>query len=164
MVMKANKLTIEEQFLTLDQAKELQELGIDFSCAIYCFGKRIKDGRGNKMLRQKSFLCPSGNHGVRYVLLEQYEFIPTLSVAEMFEMLPNEIACMEDGYLTSYSLMYDGYSLGYVEWCGGEKAHHKINISEGEDFTDGYEICLRKWNLRDALFEMIKLLKQNKFI
>lgn len=33
MVMKANKLTIEEQFLTLDQAKELQALGIDFSGA-----------------------------------------------------------------------------------------------------------------------------------
>ena len=27
--MKANKLTIEEQFLTLDQAKELEDLGVD---------------------------------------------------------------------------------------------------------------------------------------
>lgn len=43
--MKANKLTIEEQYLTLSQSKELQKLGIDFSDAIYCFGKRIKDGK-----------------------------------------------------------------------------------------------------------------------
>ena len=32
-----NKLTIEEQYLTLSQSKELQALGIDFSGANYCF-------------------------------------------------------------------------------------------------------------------------------
>ena len=97
--MKTNKLTIEDQFLTLEQAKELKKIGIDFSGAIYCFGKRIKDIRGNKILRQKSFLCPSGNHGVRSVLLEQYEFIPTLSVAEMIEMLP-EYTSIEQNIVT----------------------------------------------------------------
>ena len=132
--METNKLTIEEQFLTLDQAKELQKLGIDFSGAIYCFGKRIKDGRDNKMLRQKSFLCPSGNHGVRSVLLEQYEFIPTLSVAEMIEMLPDntEIESV-NGYLI------------YNE---------RLKINGG----------IYKPLLRDALFEMLKWLKQNKLI
>ena len=129
-----NKLTIDEQFLTLEQAKELQKLGIDFSGAIYCFGKRIKDGRDNKMLRQKSFLCPSGNHGVRSVLLEQYEFIPTLSVAEMIEMLPDntEIESV-NGYLI------------YNE---------RLKINGG----------IYKPLLRDALFEMLKWLKQNKLI
>ena len=127
-----NKLTIEEQFLTLEQAKELKEIGIDFSGAIYCFGKRIKDSRGNKILRQKSFLCPSGNHGVRSLLLEQYEFIPTLSVAEMIEMLPDntEIESV-NGYLI------------YNE---------RLKINGG----------IYKPLLRDALFEMIKCLKQNK--
>ena len=131
-----NKLTINEQFLTLKQAKELQELGIDFSGAIYCFGKRIKDGRGNKMLRQKSFLCPSGNHGVRYVLLEQYEFIPTLSVAEMIEMLPNYVR-------------FERY-LG--EW----------HISDNHNSL--YPHFERNVLLRDALFEILKWLKQNKLI
>ena len=132
--MSKNKLTTEEQFLTLEQAKELQKLGIDFSGAIYCFGKRIKDSRGNKILRQKSFLCPSGNHGVRSVLLEQYEFIPTLSVAEMIEMLPDntEIESV-NGYLI------------YNE---------RLKINGG----------IYKPLLRDALFEMLKWLKQNKLI
>ena len=34
-----NKLTLEEHFLTLEQAKELQELGIDFSNANFTFNK-----------------------------------------------------------------------------------------------------------------------------
>ena len=132
--MKTNKLTIEEQFLTLEQAKELKKIGIDFSGAIYCFGKRIKDIRGNKILRQKSFLCSSGNYGVRSVLLEQYEFIPTLSVAEMLEMLPDntEIESV-NGYLI------------YNE---------RLKINGG----------IYKPLLRDALFEMLKWLKQNKMI
>ena len=132
--MKTNKLTIEDQFLTLEQAKELKEIGIDFSGAIYCFGKRIKDSRGNKILRQKSFLCPSGNHGVRSLLLEQYEFIPTLSVAEMIEMHPDntEIESV-NGYLI------------YNE---------RLKINGG----------IYKPLLRDALFEMLKWLKQNKLI
>ena len=130
----SKKLTINDQFLTLEQAKELRKLGVDFSGAIYCFGKRIKDGRGNKMLRQKPFLCPNGNHGVRYVLLEQYEFIPTLSVAEMLEMLPDntEIESV-NGYLI------------YNE---------RLKINGG----------IYKPLLRDALFEMLKWLKQNKLI
>ena len=142
-----NKLTIEEQYLTLSQSKELQALGIDFSGAIYCFGKRIKDIRGNKILRQKSFLCPSGNHGVRSVLLEQYEFIPTLSVAEMLEMLPEIIKVKEvlyELYLKKSSL----YIVGYREYLN---ASLSIN-----DFI--YTL------IRDALFEMLKWLKQNKLI
>ena len=132
------KLTIEEQFLTLDQAKELQKLGIDFSGAIYCFGKRIKDSRGNKILRQKSFLCPSGNHGVRSVLLEQYEFIPTLSVAEMIEMLPMNVIYFRD--------VHGWYNIIYKKFCCDP------------EFT--YNGTL----FRDALFEMLRWLKQNKLI
>ena len=151
--METNKLTIDEQFLTLEQAKELQKLGIDFSGAIYCFGKRIKDGRGNKMLRQKHFLCPSGNHGVRSVLLEQYEFIPTLSVAEMIEMLPKSIEIKDvlyELYLkkSSFYINEIAYELGYREYL-----NESLSINE---FI--YPL------LRDALFEMLKWLKQNKMI
>ena len=151
--MKTNKLTIEDQFLTLEQAKELKKIGIDFSGAIYCFGKRIKDGRGNKMLRQKSFLCPSGNHGVRSVLLEQYEFIPTLSVAEMIEMLPKCIEVKDvlyELYLkkSSFYINEIAYELGYREYL-----KESLGINE---FTHIL--------LRDSLFEMIKWLKQNKLI
>ena len=51
-----NKLTIEEQFLTLEQAKELKEIGIDFSGAIYCLGKRIKDSRGKNSSSEIIFM------------------------------------------------------------------------------------------------------------
>lgn len=151
--METNKLTINDQFLTLDQAKELQKLGIDFSGAIYCFGKRLKDGRGNKMLRQKPFLCPSGNHGVRSALLEQYEFISTLSVAEMLEMLPKCIEVKDvlyELYLKKSSFYVENiaYELGYREYL-----KESLSINE---FTHIL--------LRDSLFEMIKLLKQNKLI
>lgn len=160
--METNKLAIEEQCLTIEQTKELIKLGIDFSGSNFIFVHMLLGNWGNGINEKQRQYYLSPNFG-DYVKIFTKN-IPTLSISEMLEMLPNEIACMEDGYLTSYSLMYDGYSLGYVEWCGGEKAHHKINISEGEDFTDGYEICLRKWNLRDALFEMLKWLKQNKLI
>ena len=151
--MKTNKLTIEEQFLTLEQAKELKEIGIDFSGAIYCFGKRIKDSRGNKILRQKSFLCPSGNHGVRSVLLEQYEFNPTLSVAEMLEMLPKCIEVKDVLYelyfkKSSFYINEIAYELGYREYL-----KESLGINK---FTHIL--------LRDSLFEMIKWLKQNKLI
>lgn len=147
--METKKLTINEQFLTLDQAKELKKLGIDFSGAIYCFGKRIKDGRGNKMLRQKSFLCPSGNHGVRSVLLEQYEFIPTLSIAEMISILPKKITHGKDYYPEIY-ILQKGYGIQY------------INLYKGVML--GGDIDTSALLLRDALFEMFKLLKQNKLI
>ena len=151
--METNKLTINDQFLTLDQAKELQKLGIDFSGAIYCFGKRIKDGRGNKMLRQKPFLCPSGNHGVRSVLLEQYEFIPTLSVAEMIEMLPK---CIEvKDVLCELYLKKSSFYVGDMTYELGYRGYLNESLSIKE-FT--YPL------LRDALFEMLKWLKQNKMI
>lgn len=148
--METKKLTINEQFLTLEQAKELQKLGIDFSCAIYCFGKRIKDGRGNKMLRQKSFLCPSGNHGVRSVLLEQYEFIPTLSVAEMISILPKKLTKGKEDYYPEIYILEKGYGIQYINLYKGVMLEGAIDTMASL--------------LRDALFEMIKLLKQNKFI
>lgn len=98
--------------------------------------------------------------------VEKFEFIPTLSVAEMLEMLPMEIKCMEGMDLTSYSLLYDGYSISYVYWLGAEIINTKISVMEIDNYPleNECDICIKKWNIRDALFEMLKWLKQNKLI
>ena len=81
------------------------------------------------------------------------EHIPTLSVAEMLEMLPKCIEVKDVLYelYLKKSSFYIGdmaYELGYKEYL-----NESLSINE-------YTHAL----LRDALFEMIKLLKQNKFI
>ena len=122
--MKTNKLTIEDQFLTLDQAKELKKLGVDFSGAnfgIYNFYDSLPECEVTEIRK----LCNP---------LQEKLVTETLSVVEMLEMLPDntEIESV-NGYLI------------YNE---------RIKINGG----------IYKPLLRDALFEMLKWLKQNKLI
>lgn len=70
--MSKNKLTIEEQFLNFSQAKELKELGIDFDNCNYM----ILNG-SKKIVAKSDILGFIGD-----------DYTPTLSVAEMMEMLP----------------------------------------------------------------------------
>ena len=152
-----NKLTIEEQqYLTLSQSKELQALGIDFGSAnfgIYNFYESLNDDEVTE-------IRPIDK------IINDKLVTPTLSVAEMIEMLPMEIKCMEGMDLTSYSLLYDGYSISYVYWLGAEIINTKITVMEIDNYPleNECEIYIKKWNLRDALFEMLKWLKQNKLI
>ena len=134
--MKTNKLTIEDQFLTLEQAKELKKIGIDFSGANYCF--RNVDFNKNPSWK---YIKDKGEDDI-HIFIDLYKFrkdsdiscIKTLSVAEMIEMLPDntEIESV-NGYLI------------YNE---------RLKINGG----------IYKPLLRDALFEMLKWLKQNKLI
>jgi hypothetical protein len=77
-----------------------------------------------------------------------------------------EKKCMEGMDLTSYSLLYDGYSISYVYWLGAEIINTKITVMEIDNYPleNECEIYIKKWNLRDALLEMLKWLKQNKLI
>lgn len=121
--METKKLTINEQFLTLDQAKELQELGVD----IYGNFEIDIDDNGFETIEKVGTFASD--------TFEYYKkSIPTLSVAEMLEMLPDntEIESV-NGYLI------------YNE---------RLKINGG----------IYKPLLRDALFEMLKWLKQNKLI
>ena len=115
-----NKLTIEEQFLTSEQAKELQKLGVDFSGANFCLhlSKDLFIGRSTNFF-------PYSN-----------TFKDTLSVAEMIEMLP--------------------------EYTSIEHYTGKWHISDNHNSL--YPHFERNVLLRDALFEMLKWLKQNKLI
>lgn len=146
--MKTNKLTIEEQFLTIEQAKELQALGIDFSGAnmFVFFDGRIISKNEAEFMTISSNACNSLNVALPIIH-------PILSVAEMLEMLPKCIEVKDvlyELYLkkSSFYVKNIAYELGYREYL-----KESLGINE---FTHIL--------LRDSLFEMIKWLKQNKLI
>lgn len=121
-----NKLTIEKQYLTLSQSKELQALGIDFGSAnfgIYNFYESLNDDEVTE-------IRPIDK------IINDKLVTPTLSVTEMLEMLPDYIRIEH----------YIG------KWNVGDY-HNSI-----------YPHNIDKVLLRDALFEMLKWLKQNKLI
>ena len=137
-----NKLIIEDQFLTIDQAKELQALGIDFSGAnmfVFFDGRIISKNEAEFM----TIACNSSNVALPIIL-------PILSVAEMIEMLPKYL----NFGTTTTILAFRPYPLG-GGWI--------ITYSEGQNSLIRQKIKVDGL-LRDALFEMIKWIKQNKLI
>ena len=135
--MSKNKLTTEEQFLTLEQAKELQELGVD----IYGNFEIDIDDNGFETIEKVGTFASD--------TFEYYKkSIPTLSVAEMIEMLPKVFI----GNLNS---------MWFLEiTC---KATHK-DYQVRYIVSDFPRIEFRRTLIRDALFEMLKWLKQNKLM
>ena len=137
-----NKLTISGQFLTLDQAKELKKLGVD----IYGNFEIDIDDNGFETIEKVGTFASD--------TFEYYKkSIPTLSVAEMLEMLPKCIEVKDvlyELYLkkSSFYVKNIAYELGYREYL-----KESLSINE---FTHIL--------LRDSLFEMLKWLKQNKLI
>ena len=117
-------LKLEDNFLTIDQAKELEELGVD----IYGNFEIDIDDNGFETIEKVGTFASD--------TFEYYKkSIPTLSVAEMLEMLPDYIV------FSSYK----------NEW-------NIICNREDNEFATSTVL------LRDSLFEMIKWLKQNKMI
>jgi len=143
--METNKLTLEDNFLSLEQAKELQELGIDFEGANAWFYRKIKDEKGNSIHYSEWRFGFSKR--MMIIGVEKFEFIPTLSVAEMLETLP-EIIKVKDVLYELYLKKSSFYIVGYREYL-----NESLSINE-------FIYTL----IRDALFEMLKWLKQNKLI
>ena len=127
-----NKLTIEEQFLNFSQAKELKYLGIDFENGNYLIWNESEE-----IIAKSDILGFIGD-----------DYTPTLSVAEMLEMLPKVFI----GNLNS---------MWFLEiTC---KATHK-DYQVRYIVSDFPRIEFRRTLIRDALFEMLKWLKQNKLM
>ena len=143
--METNKLTLEDNFLSLEQAKELQELGIDFEGANAWFYRKIKDEKGNSIHYSEWRFGFSKRMMILGV--EKFEYVHTLSVAEMLEMLP-EIIKVKDVLYELYLKKSSFYIVGYREYL-----NESLSINE-------FIYTL----IRDALFEMLKWLKQNKMI
>ena len=146
-----SKLTLEEQYLTLSQAKELQALGIDFSGANAWFCKCTRNWQGNGITQPAWRLV----HSMRAVVqgFEKFEYIPILSVAEMIEMLPKVFI----GNLNS---------MWFLEiTCKATHKDYQVRyiVSDFPCYCN-IQIEFRRTLIRDALFEMLKWLKQNKLM
>ncbi len=120
---------MEELFLTVEQCRHLQALGLDMSNAKMTHVLYLKDNQSiepNLSTEEiKEF-----NH--------DYEFIPTYTLQEVLEKLPIEI----DGYLLEPS--WDWKSLSY------------LFLGDEDDW--GEELCLHKVdgkNLFDAAYMML---------
>lgn len=133
--MKANKLTLKDQFLSLEQAKDLQELGVD----IYGNFEIDIDDNGFETIEKVGTFASD--------TFEYYKkSIPTLSVAEMIEILTP----IENGYALYVERSFDSYYACYKDY---DKYILTVHNSKCES---------RNELLRDTLFEMLKWLKQNK--
>lgn len=131
-------MKIEEQVCSIEQMKELEQLGFDTNKASMAWlGFDNKDW----MVAIHNDDC--------YELSAQ-TCIPTFSVADMLKMLPKQID--ENGYGCFLSISYD-----ISVWI----ILYKWTSSNGA-ICENYNVCSK--SLRDALFIELKLLKKNKMI
>lgn len=129
-------MKIEDMCLTIEQARELKELGIDFSNSIYEFVETYDEYEDcNEVI-----ICER-----EYVTIER-EILPTLTVNEMLEMLPSKIKIGEYYY-------YLRIERGDVFWCVTYYNHEISNI-----------YLSRTGLLRNVLFETIEELTERKLI
>ena len=140
--MEQNKLNLEDCCLTIEQTKELQALGIDFSRALMYY-----DAYNNnmKLWERDMKLYESDGEPIREV--KDGIFIPTFTNTEMLEMLPKEI----DGYKLTF--VYDYFRNGDDKYYIGYLKTYSAPLKELESTL-----------LRNSLFGMIKWLKTNKLI
>ena len=97
------KLKLEDTCLTIEQAKELKELGVDFSNAVMEFTHYDNDGADEWFLTIVDDYADSE--------FADIENMPTLTNTEMLEMLPTETCfCKTDKGVEVWSrwLEYDG--------------------------------------------------------
>ena len=130
-------MKLEDMCLTIEQARELKELGIDFSNSIYEFVETYDEYEDcNEVI-----ICER-----EYVTIER-EILPTLTNTEMLEMLPK-------------TLDYGGICNEQPLWLTSGKQwsllfHDPLIELDHESVSE---------SLRDALFDMVKCLKTNKII
>ena len=132
--MKHSKL--EDCCLTIEQAKELQALGINMdNCLMeFCSLKDLGDYH----------LLPKHKYENNFI---RWKYIPTLTNTEILEMLPKEI----DGYKLTF--VYDYFRNGDDKYYIGYLKTYSAPLKELESTL-----------LRNSLFGMIKWLKTNKLI
>ena len=134
--MEQNKLKFEDYCLTIEQAKELQALGINMdNCLMeFCSLKDLGDYH----------LLPKHKYENNFI---RWKYILTLTNTEMLEMLPKEI----DGYKLTF--VYDYFRNGDDKYYIGYLKTYSAPLKELESTL-----------LRNSLFGMIKWLKTNKLM
>lgn len=143
-------MKIEEEFLTIKQARELKKLGVSFNSAnfgIYNFYESLAEDEVNEIRKL--------DYALRSKLVTE-----TLSIAEMIEILPIKIDIDikemhpddESHYMLKVNLSINSNSVSYRLYS--KSLPHCVFVYQ----------TFYKDNLRDSLFDMIKFLKQNKLI
>ena len=132
-----NNIKLEDTCLTVEQAKELQALGIDMkgSLMVYC--------DFNDQVHEYELLANNNPQ-----LFGPCEVVNTLTNTEMLEMLPYKYEYKEDEFFSEIERNKD---MNFI-------------VFYGRDNIDLEGPCYHSKLLRDCLFNMIKFLKTNKII
>ena len=139
--MEQNKLKLEDCCLTLEQAKEINKLGINTENSIYLYGEdRMGDSEPLTLVMRSDVINSLD------IIKTKFDITNTLTNTEMLEMLPQYINFNKK--LRIYKSQDEIKNTWIVSY---EKDGCGVYIKTGEI-------------LRDALFEMIKYLKTNKLM
>ena len=132
-----NKIKLEDTCLTVEQAKELQALGIDMSDSIMAYCDYYDQVHDYELLVNNSMATSYA-----------YEVVNTLTNTEMMEMLPEKyIYSYEDYFFEISNNSMDEYLVLYKRYW---------NDITSPRFSNKL--------LRESLFGMIKYLKTNKLM
>lgn len=136
---------MNEQVLTIEQMKHLQELGVDTSKAKLCWYaiyETLPNWFNELRIRDKVFD-------------DYYPFMPTFTLQDMLEMMPESIT--SDNMLYHFELLKLGSS-----YCMG----YKCIIYENNSDHNRIEYLILVWdeNLLICVYEMLCWLAENKHI
>ena len=134
----ANKLKLEDTCLTVEQAKELQKIGVEMkdTAMVYC--------DFNDQIHEYELMINCDGIGIGAC-----EVVPTLTNTEMFDMLITKYIYHDDNYM-------------YLNVTHNDSGNYDVFFKrllsdiEGPHYTDKL--------LRDSFFYMVMFLKTNKLI
>ena len=132
---------MSKQVLSIEQMLHLQELGIDTSNASASLYKPDMDTEYMLMF----------GHLKKEELVGNEEDIPSYTLQDVLDALPNRIYDKGAFYLGCYDIMIDEHDICYAKWCGSEIESTYVEI----------EI---KDNLIDAAYSMLCWCVENKFV
>ncbi|MBU3813530.1 MAG: hypothetical protein H9791_03355 [Candidatus Bacteroides intestinipullorum] len=132
---------MSKQVLSIEQMLHLQELGFDTSNASASLYKPDMDTEYMLMF----------GHLKKEELVGNEEDIPSYTLQDVLDALPNRIYDKGAFYLGCYDIMIDEHDICYAKWCGSEIESTYVEI----------EI---KDNLIDAAYSMLCWCVENKFV
>lgn len=115
-------MKIEEQVLSIEQMKHLQELGVDTSDASMAYYNISRDNQPDK------WILGIANKEVASIILSNgiTEMEPTYTIGDLIEKLPEDLRFRCQGSNYSFSKNWDSLSFGYERIIP-----HSNNLIEG---------------------------------
>ena len=142
--MEQNKLKLEDCCLTLEQAKEINKLGINTENSIYLYGEdRMGDSEPLTLVMRSDVINSLD------IIKTKFDITNTLTNTEMLEMLPINITLKGD--ILSFMI-------------GRDVSNNYYNVVYQCIYANSCCISFNNKLLRDSLFEMIRYLKTNKLM